>query len=82
MNKGKTETRPLNELCELLEVKSTYEFTKKFGMANSTLSQMNTGKSSRILKFMLRLAIECLQKLPAEERKKISRKMRQIDLDQ
>ncbi len=68
--------RPIDELCELLGVANTKEFTKKFGVANGTLSNLNTGKSSRALKFLLRLSLECLRELSAKKRIKISQLMR------
>jgi hypothetical protein len=68
--------RPIDELCELMGVNNTNEFTKEFGISNGTLSNLNCRKGSRIVHFLLDLSIESLRRSSKNKRKEISREMR------
>jgi hypothetical protein len=68
--------RPIDELRDLLGFKSTYEMKKNFKIATSTWSNVNAGRSSQVVRFLLRLSIACLRALPKKKKEKIVQNMK------
>lgn len=75
VKKMKREKRIIDELCALLNLKNAAEFSRKSGVGNSTLSNLNHGKSYDGVMFGYELALAAIEELSKAKRKKIFHKM-------